>query len=413
LLVTDLLIPQPPAPCPPACLPAFLLSVVQEMSQLLFLSVMGLLGAAAVSLPSPPRIACIWVLPGAANWPYSFDLTVYTLMAHDMRWGLDLHVLTPDPPAAYLRGGEKARWPFMRDVYFHTVTNSDWHQRIRDRLGQNVSYPLTNTKKIADFKPMFAHMFPDIIVIGKYDYWVYGDYDGFFGSYDAILNYDVLPLYEVVSGFTAKYHAEDIVDFSRMQHYVLGSWTMFRNSLKVNTLFRRSVNVVTVITDSHKQYSFDENTDSPAEGKESFHDVIQTKAIDVTRCCYNDLAQPSVRLKKEYKIVIDLRGDYIRDDVKVKLRWEKNKPVTLWVDGFIGGKRLYRKGTAQGLFLHFLQWKFIRPRLFHTSMQSFISTILAREGGYTSVDCFELNLNTKNYETTELLYEYNFCSTSP
>ena len=352
-----------------------------------------------------PRVACLWVVPGGSNWPYYFDLTAYTLLVHDMKWRLDLHVLTPVIPETYIRG-EKSRWPFLDRAYFHRVTNEDWQRRVYQYLGVNISYPLNNHKKVADFKPMYAHLFPDIVT-DVYDYWVYGDYDGFFGSYDSILNYDHIALYEVMSGYSIKTDEKDSVDYNGNSHHVLGSWSMFRNNHKVNTLFKRSMNYVQVIKNEKFQYSFDENTHKSATGEESFHEVIG-KSIDVTRCCI-DNKQPSIRQNLEDKIVMDLKGDYIREGVSFSYKWEKNEALKASLDGHIGIKKIYKKHNTSALFIHFLQWKFVRPRLFHESLRKFIDEVLALENKYMSLSCFELAIHSHNIETTELLYSYRIC----
>lgn len=352
-----------------------------------------------------PRIASVWVLPGASNWPYIFDLVAYTLFAHDMQWGLDLHVLTPDIPTAYT-AGEKSNWPFLNNVYFHTVTDDDWHRRIYERLDVNVSYKLTNRKKVADFKPMYAELFPDILSPDKYDYWIYGDYDGYFGAFDAIFDYAKIPLYEVISGYTPKRNALDTVDFFDTAHHALGSWTMLRNNHKVNKLFRRSPSLDKVMRSGDTQYSFDENTHFE-KGMMNFHDILDV-SIDISRCCASSTV-PIVRRNAGDKIVIDMKGDYVRDGVSVKVRWQKNHPITLSVDGHIGMKKVYRQHSTQGLFLHFLQWKFIRPRLFNEAVKQFISNISKRKGGYMSLDCFEFITYSTHVDTTEALYSYEFC----
>jgi hypothetical protein len=140
------------------------------------------------------RIAVIWT--SNQNLPPYFDLTVATLLNGGARL-VDIHMLVPEIPTTVGHYLNRT----VTNVFFHQVTSDDWIRRIREHLKLQIDYDFkAMNKKTADLKPMYGLLFQDFIPQSVYGWWVYGDFDGFFGSYDQHLDYNALQLYDVISG---------------------------------------------------------------------------------------------------------------------------------------------------------------------------------------------------------------------
>ncbi len=107
-----------------------------------------------------------------------------------------------------------------------------------DKLGftVNIDYPY----KLCDFKPAYGYIFPEIIE--KYDFWGIGDIDIVYGRIREFMNKELLNEYDIISS---------------RHDYITGSFCLFRNCEKVNTLFMQSRDYLQVFT-SPQHYCFDE-----------------------------------------------------------------------------------------------------------------------------------------------------------
>jgi hypothetical protein len=381
----------------------------------------------ALPLPPPPpaeaepvaegplsseRIALVWVFAGDKVSPY-FDLSIYTLFAHSDALAFDLHVISGAPleqAQTQTQTPEGRMWEAHRHrVFFHLCSADEWKRRISSRIGVEIGYSFKNKgRKVADLKPMLADLFPDIIDATKYAWWVFGDSDGFFGSYDKIFRYKTLFSYDIISGYNLAGPSLDQFAFGGWDHHSIGSWTMLRNNNLMNTLYRRSVNYVSMIQDGDKVYAFDENTLEPLPGiRESFHSVLEN-SNDVRRCCINNKI-PQVRRDTDHSlVVIDLDSDFLSNDVKTVVRWRRDHPVMVTVEGHIGNKKLYRNQTAHGLFVHMLQWKYSKPSFFNAKLKELNAAVWRAVSDGQIVSCFEF-VGDANKRNTDDLYSWNFC----
>lgn len=85
------------------------------------------------------------------------------------------------------------------------ITWDDWASRIKTHTGIAIE-PCTSLtcdyRKFADLKPLMGLLFQDLIPQEKYSHWASGDYDGFFGSFNQLLDFKKLHHYDVVSGIS-------------------------------------------------------------------------------------------------------------------------------------------------------------------------------------------------------------------
>lgn len=356
------------------------------------------------------RVAILWVFGGFAL-PSYFDLAVYSLFAHRTDLQFDLHVIT-GAQVPHSLDSFRMWSPYKDRIFFHVCTAGEWHERISSKIGVSINYTLESKgRKIADLKPMLADLFPDIVDENRYGWWVYGDCDGFFGSYDRIFRYDALFNYDVVTGASNPIGKSiDKFGYGGYEHYSIGSWTMLRNNHIVNTLYKRSVNYLSMVQDGNKVYSFDENTHVIIPGvRESFHDVLE-RSTDIKQCSDSN-SNPEVRHDAEKSlIVVDMDGEFVTNDVMTVIRWERNALTSVSIVGHLGRRtNAYVNQTCSGLFVHLLQWKYIRPTLFKlklSQLNSAVGDMVVTQR--KPVDCFEFIVDSKEYKN-DALYSWRLC----
>ncbi len=94
--------------------------------------------------------------------------------------------------------------------------------------------------KLCDLRPAYGVVFDDFIK--GYDFWGYCDIDVIFGKIRNFMTSEVLDHYDVVSP---------------RHGYLLGAFTLFRNTQKINELYKQSKDYKKVFSSS-KHYCFDE-----------------------------------------------------------------------------------------------------------------------------------------------------------
>lgn len=100
----------------------------------------------------------------------------------------------------------------------------------------NIKYPY----KLCDFKPTYGFLFPALLK--GYDFWGYGDIDVIYGNLRHFLTDELLKNTDV---------------FSFRPEYLSGSLTIFRNTEKINELFKVSKDYKTVFS-RNEYFNFDE-----------------------------------------------------------------------------------------------------------------------------------------------------------
>jgi hypothetical protein len=170
------------------------------------------------------KIAVLWVFSG--KLPSYWRLTLTTLLSGGSS-RVDVHIICDDDINQYIKYIKNSH--FENRVFFHRVNHADWKKRVQNKLNFTMNYKLEDHgRKIADFKPLWGDLFQDFIPTKEYGYWVLGDSDGWFGSYDNIIDYNVLPWYDVISGFAPKpENVQIIVGENRFWPlYCTGEWML-------------------------------------------------------------------------------------------------------------------------------------------------------------------------------------------
>jgi len=114
--------------------------------------------------------------------------------------------------------------------------------------------------KLCDFKPAYGFIFSDLT--DRYDFWGYCDIDIIFGNIRNFMTDEILDNYDLISV---------------RPDWIPGCFLLFKNSLKMNTLFLQSKDYKKVFT-SQKHYCFDEtNFAHPAFEDGNTYDEIKTE----------------------------------------------------------------------------------------------------------------------------------------
>lgn len=107
------------------------------------------------------------------------------------------------------------------------------------KLGLKIS--VTEPYKLCDFKPLYGVMFENYLK--EYVFWGYCDIDVVFGNIRKFITKDRLEKYDIISA---------------RKEFLCGHFTLFRNTKKINELFRKSSDLEKIATDPSHCYSFDE-----------------------------------------------------------------------------------------------------------------------------------------------------------
>ncbi len=97
-------------------------------------------------------------------------------------------------------------------------------------------------KKIADFRPAFAEMFADFIK--PYEFWGHTDHDIFFGDLAGNIPRESFDRYDVIGSSKRR---------------ICGPFTMYRNTPKLNGLWREDPQLVTLMKDVSTQCFLEED----------------------------------------------------------------------------------------------------------------------------------------------------------
>lgn len=128
--------------------------------------------------------------------------------------------------------------PSSTNVRFIYKTLSEINHIAKEKLELPVQ--ITTGYKLCDFKPTYGILFSELLK--GYDFWGHGDIDVIYGNIRKFITKKVLQKNDLVS----------------VRHdYVTGHFTLFRNTRKMNELFKLSKDFRKVLT-SERNFCFDE-----------------------------------------------------------------------------------------------------------------------------------------------------------
>lgn len=95
--------------------------------------------------------------------------------------------------------------------------------------------------KLCDFKPLYGVLFANYLK--EYAFWGYCDIDVVFGNIRKFITNERLEKYDIISA---------------RKEFLCGHFSLFRNTKKINELFRKSADLEKIVTEPSHCYSFDE-----------------------------------------------------------------------------------------------------------------------------------------------------------
>lgn len=137
-------------------------------------------------------------------------------------------------------------YPLPLNVQHVPLTWNELTDRVRDRIFDGKE-PGTlrqtrNFYKVIDFKPLFAHLFPELVK--NFDWWGYVDNDMILGNVRRILNRIKLNKYDMIASFP--------------DEFTSGPFMLYRNTPVINELFRFAKRPLEEIFATHETRVFDE-----------------------------------------------------------------------------------------------------------------------------------------------------------
>jgi len=129
---------------------------------------------------SLPRVVLMSVYMGKITY------THMPLLMESMRWNpLVQFIIINIVPTGSTAANETIALEYHMNVTnFQLIVMSmdDWRQRVRDRLGLDITWDITWSYKLCDYKPVLAHLFPELVG-EEYKYWGFGDMDVIWGNF--------------------------------------------------------------------------------------------------------------------------------------------------------------------------------------------------------------------------------------
>lgn len=344
------------------------------------------------------KIAVFWIFTGEPTFYWRWTLA--TLLNSGAE-NVDVHMIvgvTAEKLEEYKQ--QLNNYMHAHKVFFHSISPQQWQSRILSKMDVNITYSIEKLgRKVADFKPCLGDLFQDLIPVKEYTHWVYGDSDGFFGSYDNMLNYNVVPTYDVISGQPQPplgSEAWSSIPGQWKPLHCAGGWTMIRNTRRINTLYKRALNWKLMLGNPEYRY-FDE--ESPHS--ESMQALLKSSAADDVRRCCVDSRIPQVLQSRgaignvpseNFAILIaNIDASYVEKKNSLHVQWSAWSGLTVTVAGSVGSGGSYRNETAQALFMHFLQLKYCCGAELFTAMKTFQDEFDRLHRSVLQLQCFTMH----------------------
>lgn len=190
------------------------------------------------------KIALLTCYFGEFPWYFKF-------FVHSCRYNLDVDFIIITDIAV-----NKADYP--ENIIFIKKNLSEINTLAKKKLGFTVQ--IEHAYKLCDFKPTYGVLFDDILK--PYDFWGHGDIDIVYGNIRKFITNKILSSYDLISV---------------RPEYVSGYFALFRNNKKMNTLFTKSKDHQSILSDS-RHYCFDECSflHNPLEDGMSIYELPDT-----------------------------------------------------------------------------------------------------------------------------------------
>ncbi len=217
--------------------------------------------------------------------PWYFEYFVHSCRFNP---SIDFHVISND-----LTYGKA----LPHNVKLIPKTLEDINALASEKLGFAVN--ISNGYKLCDFKPAYGLVFSDLLK--DYDFWGHCDVDLIFGNIRTFITDDLLAKYDLISV---------------RPDWIPGCFLLFKNNLKMNTLFTHSKDYKKVFS-SNIHYCFDETNFA----HDAFADGLDWREIDTE---IESMMHVVKKMEAENYIApyFDL---HIIEGIPGKLKWKNGK----------------------------------------------------------------------------------------
>ena len=214
--------------------------------------------------------------------PWYFEYVVHSCKYNPT---VDFYIITDDATfTSPLPNNVKLLYKTLNEINFLAA----------EKLGFEVN--ITYGYKLCDFKPAYGLIFSDLIK--GYDFWGHADLDIIFGNIRHFMTDDLLENYDLISV---------------RPDWIPGCFLLFRNNLKMNTLFTQSKDYQKVFS-SDKHYCFDETNFA----HEAFEEGMGYQEIDTE-------IESMMHVVKRMEETVYIKPNFdlhIIEGVPGKLKWE-------------------------------------------------------------------------------------------
>jgi len=203
------------------------------------------------------------------------------------------------------------------NVKFIVMSLSEIETLATERLGFPISIPYAY--KLCDFKPAYGYIFSDFLQ--KYKFWGHGDIDVVYGNIRTFITEALLDEYDVIS----------------VRHdYITGTCALFRNTEKINALFKVSKDIQKVFSEE-RHFCFDECNFLWAELEAGMAiEELECEIESMTHVVKNMCEKGEIKAHFDFIIIEGAPG---------KIKWENG--------------RIFYKNQFEAMLYHLIRFKTI------------------------------------------------------
>jgi hypothetical protein len=173
-----------------------------------------------------------------------------------------------------------------QNFFHHRLSLSDFNKLATLKLG--IEIVIKNPYKFCDFKPIYGHVFEDILM--DYEFWGYGDID-------------------IIYGDLSKFYTDlnlDKYDLITFREYIIsGALTILKNNEYFKKLYLKSPNVLDILKDENC-YAFDESSGKIAYCRKripAFQLIEIDKIVCWTSIIQKEFYEGRLNLYSKYELI--------------------------------------------------------------------------------------------------------------
>lgn len=237
---------------------------------------------------------------------------------------------------------------YTSNINYVHATLSDFSRLASNKLELDIN--IRNSYKICDLRPAFGKIFEDFL--RNSDFWGYSDLDLIYGNIEHFITRQILESYDIIS---------------TRKDYLAGHFSLFRNTEKLNLLFKKCPIYANIFQDNVHHYAFDERSNFLGKrlfqsknykwlqnAYSFFENTINKMKIKLSRwipdpfCDMTSITEYAAQ-RKEIKL---FKNNMVRSDL-----WFKKQGITKWEVIWDKGRLEDTTNGQELLHFHFINLK--------------------------------------------------------